>query len=576
MDCLTTPLTLPAFARAVTPRRDSLARSMRRALLTCFAALLVALGAPAATAQTTPKVGDWFEERADMGFRVKTPKDWTFVPPNMGDPINLAKYVPKGRDWIPLKGDAQLWVFGWVMRFDLVAYQKSRGEMLRRLLGLEAGEEIPADEWEEIDRDDLILDWLTNTAGQATGWALVERKERKSGRDIIEERIYEGTMSWNEDTFPVRVYMALLPVGQDRWAGVAFNGYGEKGEWKKAETAFSRIGRTLEALEIEAAKEAVAADGGAVSMRDEKRAALEKEVARLPGWWLHETPNYFILTDSRAKDFIEELGDRLEAIRAVYETDYPYTMARSYERPGESRPETEEGEEGADDDEEPDRSTSAGRNSFELSRTSVVRVCSDSEMYHEYGGPYGSAGYWSSYHQELVVYDDQKGGGRGDTWSVVNHEAFHQYIFYFYGNIAPHSWYNEGTGDFYAGYEYNTKRKRFTLTPFDWRKSLAKDCIRQKKFAPLREFVRWTQREYYGSNQYGLGGGENYALGWSFIWFLRTGKEKAKGWDPAWDGILDTYLAELANSGNLDKAVDAAFAGVDWEKLQETWVRYCG
>lgn len=574
MDSLPAPRNLPL----------ALPTALRRLL--ALALGLVALWAPSAAAQTTPSAGDWYEEKSDMGFRVRAPKNWTFVPPNMGDPINLAKYVPTGRDWVPLKGDAQLWVFGWVLRFDLVAYQKSRIENLRRLLGLQGGDQIPEEQWErmggqEVDRDDVILDWLKSSQVQGNGWTLVEQKERKSGRKVIEERVYEGTMAWQAESFPVRVYMALLPVGEDRWAAVAFNGHGDRGDWKKNESAFSRIGRSLEALNIEVAAGAVASEGGAISLRDQKRAELEKEVARLPGWWVYETPNYFILTDSHSKDFIEELGDRLEAIRAVYEIDYPYTMARSYERPGESRPKPKAGEEEdeeneEEEEEEPDRSTSAGRNSYELSRTSVVRVCSDQEMYHSYGGPGGSAGYWSSYHQELVVYDDQKGAGRADTWSVVNHEAFHQYIFYFYGNIAPHSWYNEGTGDFYAGYEYNTRRKRFTLTPFDWRKSLARDCIRQKKFAPLREFVRWSQREYYGTNQYGLGGGENYALGWSFIWFLRTGKAKAKGWDPAWDTILDTYLAELAKSGNLDTAVDAAFAGVDWDKLQEAWVRYNG
>jgi hypothetical protein len=56
-----------------------------------------------------------------------------------------------------------------------------------------------------------------------------------------------------------------------------------------------------------------------------------------------------------------------------------------------------------------------------------------------YGGPGGSAGYWNWGTQELVFFDDKGGDGRNDTWLVLNHEAFHQFIFYFYGNISPHS-----------------------------------------------------------------------------------------------------------------------------------------
>ncbi len=94
-------------------------------------------------------------------------------------------------------------------------------------------------------------------------------------------------------------------------------------------------------------------------------------------------------------------------------------------------------------------------------------------------------------------------------------------------------------------------------------------------YCPLDKFVRWSQREYYGSNDLGLGGGENYAQGWSLIYFLRTGKKNnARGWDPAWDGILDTYLRVLATSGKLDQAVEEAFKGVDMQALEAAWVAY--
>ena len=175
-----------------------------------------------------------------------------------------------------------------------------------------------------------------------------------------------------------------------------------------------------------------------------------------------------------------------------------------------------------------------------------------------------------------MLYDDQKGGGRANTWAVLNHEAFHQYVFYFFGNLSPHSWFNEGTGDFFSGFQL--EGSRFKLEPFNWRIGTVKENIDPKnpagKYAPLKELVRWSQAEYYGQNKYKLGGGENYAQGWSFIYFLRTGKKKAKDWNPAWETILDTYLRTLVETDDLDKAVDKAFAGVDWNELERVWKNY--
>jgi hypothetical protein len=174
-----------------------------------------------------------------------------------------------------------------------------------------------------------------------------------------------------------------------------------------------------------------------------------------------------------------------------------------------------------------------------------------------------------------VLYDDKAEGGRGNTWSVLNHEGFHQYIFYFFGNLSPHSWYNEGTGDFYSGYEY--KAKRFKLEKFKWRTETIKEAVKKGEgaYVPLKDFVRYSQAEYYGQNKLGIDGHQNYAQGWSFIYFLRTGKKaNAKGWDPKWDTILETYLRTLAMSGSTDQAVEQAFNGIDMDALEKAWVEY--
>ena len=130
------------------------------------------------------------------------------------------------------------------------------------------------------------------------------------------------------------------------------------------------------------------------------------------------------------------------------------------------------------------------------------------------------------------------------------------------------------TGDFDAGYYY--QHKKFKLKPFIWRVGTVKEMIRTGKYVPLKEIVRYSQGQYYGSSEYGTSGGHHYAQGWSFIYFMRTGPKKSRKWNEAWDHILQTYLDTLAETGDLDRAVDVAFEGVDWDELEEAWKDYIG
>jgi hypothetical protein len=85
-----------------------------------------------------------------------------------------------------------------------------------------------------------------------------------------------------------------------------------------------------------------------------------------------------------------------------------------------------------------------------------------------------------------------------------------------------------------------------------------------------------TQGEYYSSNEkYKTDVGIHYAQGWSFIYFLRTGKANhAKGWNPAWDNILATYFRVLGSTEDLEQSVNQAFDGVDWDALEQAWKDY--
>jgi hypothetical protein len=201
----------------------------------------------------------------------------------------------------------------------------------------------------------------------------------------------------------------------------------------------------------------------------------------------------------------------------------------------------------------------------------VVRVCEDAKEYRAYGGPGGSAGYWSPGAEELVFYDASRSKKADkDTLAVLYHEAFHQYIHYSVGRVAPHSWFNEGHGDYYAGAEF--KGGKFKIKPFQWRVGVIKSAIvegerectedvdddgkvrRQwggKGYTPLKDLVGFSRGEYYSYPSV------CYAQGWSLIYFLREIVPNNKKYEEKWGHILDLYFntlkAEVNKDGSLDK-----------------------
>jgi hypothetical protein len=235
--------------------------------------------------------------------------------------------------------------------------------------------------------------------------------------------------------------------------------------------------------------------------RDVRKAKL------IPGWGARDTQNYLIIYNKEVKkNLLKTIAKHIEAIRGqVYEQLFP----------------------------------PASR----VTAISVVRVCKDKAEYHKYGGPGGSAGYWSPGDEELVFYQDKS--NKKDSLRVLYHEAFHQYIHYAVGKVAPHSWFNEGHGDYFAGHNY--KGKRFIADVFRWRTGIISNAIARKSYVPLEDFLTYTQGQYYSNP------GLCYAQGWSFVYFLREAERlKIKKYKKYW-GLLDKYFAMIKANVKLVK-----------------------
>ncbi|MBV21491.1 MAG: hypothetical protein CMJ61_04935, partial [Planctomycetaceae bacterium] len=61
--------------------------------------------------------------------------------------------------------------------------------------------------------------------------------------------------------------------------------------------------------------------------RAKKHRGLLEMVGANPGWELHVTPNYFVISNSDDSEFLNEIKNRLEAIREQYEIEFPEELA---------------------------------------------------------------------------------------------------------------------------------------------------------------------------------------------------------------------------------------------------------
>lgn len=281
---------------------------------------------------------------------------------------------------------------------------------------------------------------------------------------------------------------------------------------------------------------------------------LKARARLVRGWEADDTENYIFVYSTKDQKLLGILKRELEAIREEYARLFPPAHP--------------------------------------VTAVSTVRVCKSLDEYHQYGGPKGSGGYWNSREQELVFFDydsmdeaGKKKAGRANSRIVLYHEAFHQYIHYSTGELPPHSWFNEGTGDYFSGANIGGgKVKGIGVNP--WRIATIQRGIAENKTIPWSDILRFEQPQFYERSIVGM----CYAQAWSLIYFLRESKVAQK--HPVWSRINQTYFeslkasyaAELSTVADGDqaarsaagkrareRALDEALRGLDYAELDRAW-----
>jgi hypothetical protein len=506
-------------------------------------------------------------ENKDEGFLFHYPKAFEEIPPQPGDPVVLANFVrkppppPKPKKGTPRPSGAI------VARIWILSIDKPPAAGAAAAASPESAPP-PDSESEPAEPE-------KSAAATTAADALAEKLQATSFEDFLKKRT-EGWRIVNQaeraDRTAKRTYYELdyAPKGRSLWKGCAWMLHCEDRwlglfgmclteDYETQRKAFEKSALSLREIKI-SEREAQELERY-YSMRKELkdpafRIARRRNLVR--GWKALDTRNYLIVHHTKDEALLSRVQNDIEAMRLLYEELFPPV-----------RP---------------------------IEAVSVVRVCKDRQEYLLYGGQPGTSGHWYAAGQELVLFDNVKGQhgsrlGNRDSYIVLYHEAFHQYIYYAVGEVEPHYWFNEGYGDYFSGTKiYSNSMKIQEIGPNPWRLGLIKKAVENKQHVTLDWLVRAERDEYYRRERAGL----YYAQGWSFIYFLN--KSPAAQANLEWKEILpvyfqtlkDTYAQELEALGpgaTLEqkgkagqkariRALDVAFEGVNMQELQAEWEKF--
>lgn len=320
---------------------------------------------------------------------------------------------------------------------------------------------------------------------------------------------------------------------------------------KRHKSAMASSIRTLKFIE----KEDATAKNKAMSELSANERYIQEQVDKLSSGWYHfwsKKKNYVIFSNAD-KSFSREIAKNLEGIHDCYVKAFP---------------------------EEP-----------RIKWIPIVRVCKTKNEYHGYGGPDGSAGYWSDYTKEFVFYNDVARGIK-NTILVLKHEAFHHFI-HFYLGCRLSTWMDEGCAEYFAGGEF--VGKNIKIKPNTWRRGTIQTALVNNAHVPMKKFLHMTKDEYYAQSSL------CYAQGWSVIYFLWQGRKQGARMDKEWSTIPNRYIKNLraafekleeekpdlkadkdeVNYKLANAAIKIAMAKTfdgwtdeDWERLEKSWIDF--
>lgn len=475
---------------------------LRRLLMTAVAVTVV-LAAPAAA----QKVDNKYREFPAYGFKFKPMKDWSDVPIQEREKLAGRIAQMDGERGIYVETDGGRMPFTpslLVLKIDpqaVVTDTESEGEG-----GLRG--RVDREEAKEKTGKDYVLANFNGIRAAEFAEVEVEVDEVKVEKDFYARRELIPTLLVGNAAVDVVFDVWIFPMNDFKVVFLWLYPQDKKIAKKYA----SAVEKSMKSFSFEEVVEAEVKWIDEDSPYEDIVKYHEAEVAQTPGWRVLETPSkkYLIKTNSDKDRHLDDVIDRLEASRELFEEDFP---------PSE-----------------------------EMKHVSVVRICATAEDFHKYGKTGGGvAGWFSPASTELVLFFDTD-MGYDMTMSVMTHEGFHQYCHFLFHESEAHRWFDEGHGDYYGAFEMKGK----SLKPNeDMKGGLArvpemKEMIRNGTYKPLSQHLRFDHGQWQSQGPSNV---SCYAQSFTLVYFLREGargRVSSKYWKDEYAEIIPNYIKHLS------------------------------
>jgi hypothetical protein len=173
-------------------------------------------------------------------------------------------------------------------------------------------------------------------------------------------------------------------------------------------------------------------------------------------------------------------------------------------------------------------------------------------------------------------------------FAIMSHEGMHQFTDMVMpdfqrgvGSGEVPTWYSEGIADCIGNCENRNGKLYMCMMSTGYvaamRTIVIQTAVRENRTPPLREIVKYNQKDYYQKN-----GRMNYAIGWSFTHFLmcypRVEEPSKQIPDGKYKKALVTFHNLLAGGRKRDDAYANAF-GINggppaWDRFEKEWKEY--
>lgn len=253
---------------------------------------------------------------------------------------------------------------------------------------------------------------------------------------------------------------------------------------------------------------------------------VKKEVSGMPDWWFAETDNYIIKSNlsSRNRILAKKIQVQVELMRKSYELFLPANK--------------------------------------EIQEVSVITIPATREEYQNYvgNGMEWSGGIWSPSRRELVLstMNSEAKSSANKDWilDVLNHEAFHQYLFYALEKVRAPMWFNEGHAELFAHSSFSVGRIKLE----EDKRGLAKlsSMIKSGRI-DFKSHIYANHEAYYADKDL------NYPLGWALCYYLRMAAPLYKNRN--YDQIIPKTIQALREGKSPDEATKLGFYNVDFDQF---------